>query len=147
MSGILIAAAAAGKPISVMTVGNATYTEDFGGGPVTSYVAGYIGPDGAIANFLAPEIGALTNGYYGGAQIVSLFWGNTSGFGSNGTSYIEVRGNRSAGFISSIKLDGVSMGAIGSPGYYGGADITRFTVGSIGANPFGTSGTKTVEVS
>ena len=139
-------ASASVKPASIMTVGSATYTEDFGGGPVTFYITGYVGADGAVADFLAPEIGALTNGFHSGAQIVSLFWGNNSGFGSNGTSYIEVRGNRSAGFISSVKLDGVSMGAIGSPVYYSGPDVTRFTIGSLGANPFGTSGTKVVEV-
>lgn len=145
MSGILMAAAA-GKPASIMTVDSATYTEDFGGGPVNIYIAGYVGPDGAQTGFLAPEIGALTNGFHGDAQIVGLFWVNNSGFGANGTSYIEVRGNRSAGFINSIKLDGVSMGAIGAPGYYAGVDVTRFTIGSLGPNPFGTSGTKVVEV-
>lgn len=142
----MAAAAAVGKPASVMTVGGANYTEDFGGGPTIFYVAGYVGQDGGQPDFLAPEIGALSNGFHAGAQIVSLFWGSNSGFGSNGTSYIEVRGNRSAGFISSIKLDGVSIGAIGSPVYYAGLDVTRFTVGSFGANPFGTTGTKAVEV-
>ena len=51
MSGILMAAAA-GKPPSIMTVDSATYTEDFGGGPVNVYIAGYVGPDGAQTGFL-----------------------------------------------------------------------------------------------
>ena len=144
MSGIFLAAAA-GRPRSIMTVDSASYIEDYGGGPTTFYDAGFIGDGAALA--LAPLIGELTEAYFGGGNIVALYWQSTTNFSSNGQSYIEIRGNRSAGFVTSVKLDGVSLGAIGGPQYFPLQDVTRFALGAgASANPFGTTGTKAVEV-
>lgn len=128
---------------STMTVGSGTYTVK-----VVFYVDGFIGA-GSNADALAPTIGSMSPVDYNGSTIKALYWTATGSHGAtNGNVYIEVSGNRSAGFINDVKVDGVSQGTVGAPTYYSTQDTTRFSLGTVNArsNPFGTSGSKTITV-
>ena len=124
---------------ATMTVGSTSYViEIFPGAFVTFYADGY--NSGAL--------GALSPDAYGVATIFALYWQSTNNHSTGGQVYLYVTGNRSAGFITSVTCNAVGLGAIGAPSYSGGSDLTAFTIGASGvANPFGTSGTKTIVIS
>lgn len=128
-----------GGPLTaIMTVASqASSFEPFPGIIIWSYNDGFLG-------FGA---GALVPDEFRGASIVALFWSSTNDHSTGGSVILYVSGNRSAGFVASASCDGVDLGAIGAPTYNGGLDLTSFQVGSFGvANPFGTSGTRSIVI-
>lgn len=147
MTGIscIMAGSSSNGLTATMTVGSGAYTV----AKVTYYVDGYIGA-GSEADVLAPAIGSMTSYAFKGSTVRALYWTSASGHAAtNGTVFIEASGNQSAGFITDVKIDGVSQGTLSAPTYYSGTNNTRFTVGTASSktNPFGTSGTKTIVIS
>ena len=141
MTGIICAMAGSGSGANTMTVGSSSYVVK-----ATVYVDGYISATSQAA-VLAPAIGNLTPGLFNGIFVAALYATSNTGHASGATCYIEVAGSRGAGFISSVKVNGVAIGTIGSPSYSGSTDTTQYQVGSAGiTNPFGTSGTKLIEI-
>lgn len=143
MTGVLCAIAGSGSGgySATMTVGTTTVSAK-----ATIYYTGFIDPDSTAAN-LPGFIGALVPDAYKDCLILALYWQSTTGFGGTGTAYIEVSGNRSSGYVGQIAVNGVNLGSTPtSPTYYSGTNSTVFTVSSSVANPFGTSGTRTITV-
>jgi len=139
----------AGVPASgrTMTVGSYEFVDDYDTGITNKFYDGYVSWSSAAA---------LTTGAFGGiipatalgATIVALYWRSITDHSTNGQVYIEFSGNRAAGFLTSVSADTVSLGSVGgSPTYNSGSDSTTFLLGSSGvANPFGTSGTVTIDI-
>lgn len=142
MAGALfMALGSGGSKVLSMTVGSSTYTVK-----ATVYVDGYIAA-GSQADVLAPTIGALSPDLFNGTTIMALYASSNTGHVSGATCYIEVTGNQSAGFITSVKVDGVAIGTVGSPSYSATTNTTQYQLGSAGiTNPFGSSGTRLIEV-
>lgn len=139
VTGMLCAAPMMASPGGVavaMTVGTATV--DLG-------IAGFLYVDG-FSTFYA--IGSLSPALFEGATISELFWASSTNHSANGTMQITVSGNRSAGFITDVTSDGVSLGAVVAQPYDSGTNTTSFNLGSAGsANPFGTSGNRAIVIS
>lgn len=77
--------------------------------------------------------GSMANTTFNGATIQGLYcyWDNT----------IVVSGNRSANFITSVTVNGVSLGFVSLPTYNATANNTKFYLGSyLDTNPFPTNG-------
>jgi len=146
MAGVLCALAGMGGGSVIMTVGSTFVT------PIktTYYVDGYVGAASKAAQvdfFFVSDLGALAPAGFSGATVVSLYWASTSGHATNGYVAIEFTGNRAAGFINSVTVDGVSLGTPGLPTYYSTQNTTEFGLGfGTQNNPFGTSGTKTIVI-
>ncbi|MBY0391854.1 MAG: hypothetical protein K2Q27_01165 [Novosphingobium sp.] len=144
MTGIL-AMVSATNPSTLngtMTVGSTTFS-----GKATTYYDGYIS-SGSFSGTLSGAIGGLAPTSVKGATVRALSWTSSTSHSVGGQSSIEVSGNRSAGFISSVTVNGVSVGTIGSPSYNAGPNTTTFNLGASNSNnPFGTSGTKSIVVS
>ena len=122
-----------------ITVGTDTFTSK-----VTTYYDGFATTTSPPA-VLGRTFGALAPMAFSTSAISGLYWSGSSDHSSNGTCYISVVGTVANGFISSVLLDGVSLGAVG--GGSSASGYTVFQLGSTGvANPFGTSGTKKVTI-
>lgn len=147
MAGVLCALAGMGGDSSMtMTVGSTFVT------PIktTYYIDGYVGTASKAAQadyFFVSDVGALAPAAFSGATVAALHWRSLSGHATGGYVVIEVTGNRSAGFITLVTVDGVSLGTVSAPTYYSTQDTTEYQLGASSvANPFGTSGTKTIVV-
>lgn len=112
----------------------------------TVYYDGYIsGANNTPVVLGVAAIGTLAPTGIKGATVTSLYWSSSTNHSSGGTTYIEVTGSQSAGFINSVLLDGVSLGTVGAPTVSG--SFTTFQLGTASINnPFGTSGSKKVTI-
>ena len=124
----------------MMGVGSTSYVVK-----VTFYIDGFVGA-GSNKDAIAPTIGTLSSPNALGAVVKALYWEGTGGHAGTGTVNIELSGNRSAGFLSSVKVNGTSLGAIGSPTFNSTENTTKFPVGGTVSNPFGTSGTLRISI-
>jgi hypothetical protein len=128
---------------TTMTVGSASYTLV----KTNYYVDGFIGA-GSQQDLVAPTIGSVSPTTFRGTEVKALYWiqVTTGHSGTTGSVALELSGNQASGFVTDVRIAGVSVGSIGTPSYDGTANTTRFSLGTGGTwtNPFGTSGTKAI---
>jgi hypothetical protein len=125
---------------STMTVGSQSYSYL----KVTYYLDGWLA-GGSETFFGATAMGSMT----AAGQSIALFWKNAgTGHGGNGQVWVEVNGNVPTGYVTFVSSNATSLGTVTYSGYQTLYDTTLFTVGGPAvANPFGTSGTKTIVIS
>lgn len=105
---------------------------------ISDYDTGFAATGGGA--IFAP-FGSLSSDTIGSDTIKGIYWESSSGYGSSDSPvYVSIAGNKPSGSVSSLFVDGASMGAVTSHIYVGGYDITIFTFGSNIANPFGLNG-------
>ena len=126
-----------------LTVGTKTYgglpTYDDGFYTTTSFQA--------EATNLA-GIGSLSSSTFNGKTVKGIYWySDSSHFDTAGQVVVEIGTSVSGSFISSLLVSGVSVGTMTYSSYVPASDSTLFYFSPLQANPFGTSGTKTVVLS
>ena len=93
-------------------------------------------------------IGSLTPATFNGKTVKGIYWYSTSSHGDTaGQVVVEIGTNVGSGFISSLLVSGVSVGTMSYSAYAATSNSTLFYFSPFQANPFGTSGTKTVTLS
>lgn len=122
---------------STMTVGSQSYVYI----SPTYYLDGWLA-GGSETFYGATAMGSMT----AAGQSIALFWKNVgTGHGGNGQVWVEINGNMPIGYVTFVSSNGTSLGTVTYSGYQALYNTTLFTVGgSAVANPFGTSGTKTI---
>ena len=93
-------------------------------------------------------IGSLSSSTFYGKTVKGIYWYSTSShFDTAGQVAVEIGTSVSGSFISSLLVSGVSVGTMTHSSYDVTSDSTLFYFSPLQANPFGTSGTKTVVLS
>lgn len=126
-----------------LTVGTKTYiglpTYDDGFYTATSFQY-------AATNLVA--IGSLSAATFNGKTVKGIYWYSDTSHGDTaGQVVVEIGTSVSSSFISSLLVSGVSVGTMSYSSYDVTSDSTLFYFSPFQANPFGTSGTKTVVLS
>ena len=104
--------------------------------------------DGWMTNSSEFFYGATTMGSMTApGEACALYWKSASNHSTNGRVWIEISGNVPAGWVTQVLSNSVSLGTVTYSGYQTLYNTTLFSVGAAGvANPFGTSGTKTIAI-
>ena len=90
-------------------------------------------------------IGSLSAATFNGKTVKGIYWYSGTSHGSTGGQVgVEIGTSVSGSFISSLLVSGVSVGTMSYSSYDPASDSTIFYFSPFQANPFGTSGTKTV---
>jgi len=93
-------------------------------------------------------IGSLSSSTFNGKTVKGIYWySDSSHFDTAGQVVVEIGTSVSGSFISSLLVSGVSVGTMTYSSYVPASDSTLFYFSPVQANPFGTSGTKTVVLS
>ncbi len=127
-----------------LTVGTKTYV-----GLYTYYYDGFY----TTTSFQAGAtdlvgIGSLSSSTFYGKTVKGIYWYSPSShFDTAGQVAVEIGTSVSGSFISSLLVSGVSVGTMTYSSYDVTSDSTLFYFSPLQANPFGTSGTKTVVLS
>lgn len=96
----------------------------------TVYVSGFT--SSGMMNSLIPAVGTLSPISFKDSTVKALYHSASGGYGSSigGSHFIEVTGNRAAGYITSVEVDGVPIGTLGSPVYNSSSNTTQFQIGA-----------------
>lgn len=93
-------------------------------------------------------IGTLSSSAFNGKTVKGIYWYSwTNHEDTTGQVVVEIGTSVSGSFISSLLVSGVSVGTMSYSSYDPTSDSTLFYFSPFQANPFGTSGTKTVTLS
>lgn len=93
-------------------------------------------------------IGSLSAATFNGKTVKGIYWfSDNNHFDTAGHVVVEIGTSVSGSFISSLLVSGVSVGTMTFSFYVPTTDSTLFYFSPLQANPFGTSGTKTVTLS
>jgi hypothetical protein len=123
---------------STMTVGSQTYVWIF----PTYYLDGWM-TNSSEFFYGAGTMGSMT----APGEACALYWKSANNHSINGQVWIEITGDVPAGFVTQVLSNSVSLGTVTYSGYQTLYNTTLFSVGAAGvANPFGTSGTKTIAI-
>lgn len=140
MAGIMLGAAA-GIQDRRMTVGSRTRTV----GPDTFYYDGFAGGGTALSLVGGTALGSMTPVSLNGTTILGLYWAGALGHTDPaGNALVEVSGNQADGFITDIRCDEISLGALSGRNFNG--TTTSWQLGGSRSNPFGTSGSRKIDV-
>ena len=93
-------------------------------------------------------IGNLSPATFNGQTVKGIYWYSDTSHGDTvGQVVVEIGTNVGGSFISSLLVSGVSVGTMSYSSYDATSNSTLFYFSPFQANPFGTSGTKTVTLS
>jgi hypothetical protein len=124
---------------STMTVGSQSYTFI----KTTYFDDGWIGSSTSETILGATTMGSMT----AAGESAALFWKSSTNHTSAGQVWVEISGNVPTGYVNFVSSNGTSLGTVTYSSYSSPTNTTLFTVGAASvANPFGTSGTKTIVI-
>lgn len=142
MSGALLAALAGVSN----ALGNLSANETTGAATdsVSYWVRGYVA---STSNEFAESgaVGSMTSTALGPATVVGCYWRSNIGAASNGSVFVEVTGNRTAGAVNTLSIAGTGQGSVGAPTFNAGTNTTTFKFGPPKLNPF--AGTQAIVIS